>query len=320
MGYWSWNIQKLVKVFTRWQENKFDGIIIIDGNRGLGKSTLGLKLAYGMPEFKLKRDLLFTQNEVMEAIAKSKFKTFIADEMINVTYNRDFFSEQQKDIIKMLNMYRDSCNVLIACVPNFWDLDNQIRNLCKMRINIVKRGYAIIHTKNNSSYSTDKWDKAYNEKIEREWLKRKIKNPKYKQLTTFRGIVKFGPLQPAIQKVYDELKATKRNVVYTEQMQKEKKKDLYDTVIELIQKKYIANDNDLIKYYYFKAPENPDLQLRAFRVRINEKLKQLNEPPIKKFLLKNNPEGKSIILEQQQPIAPKIQINKDLSLNHGFTY
>lgn len=161
--------------------------------------------------------LIYTQDELQNALA-SWHCISIPDEMINITFNRDFYSEKQKDIIKMLNMFRDHENLTIACVPQFQNLDNQIKNLCKMKITVRKRGVAIIHTPNSVVYSKDKWDQASNEKIEREWIVKKITRPNYSKLTTFRGLIKFPPLSRKQEALYQNIKNEKRSVVLRDDM------------------------------------------------------------------------------------------------------
>ena len=134
--------------------------------------------------------LIYTQEELQRSLA-SWHSISIPDEMINITFNRDFYSEKQKDIIKMLNMFRDHENLTIACVPQFQTLDNQIKNLCKMKITIKKRGIAIIHTPNSVVYCKDKWDQATNEKIEREWIIKKITSH-FKNLVTSNPGKRYG--------------------------------------------------------------------------------------------------------------------------------
>lgn len=226
MAYIKWSLDRIVTMICNILQNRFDCAIAIEGNRGLGKSTLAIKLAKKV-RFKMKRlgvdgyrffpkrDLLYRRKDVINFFNKWHY-TGIADEMINVTFNRDFYNEDQKDIIKMINMNRDHCNLFFACIPQFQALDNQIKNLMKIRITVVRRGVAIIQTPNNSIYSKDKWDQAVNEKIEREWMKSNTKNPKYSKLTTFRGYMHFSPLTEKEENLYQEIKDEKRNEIMKE--------------------------------------------------------------------------------------------------------
>ena len=168
-------------------------------------------------EFRMSEHLIY-RKEDMQKFLNGWHGIGIGDEAINVYFNRDFYSEEQKNIVKMVNMYRDHNNLVIACVPNFNVLDNQIKNLCKIRIDVVRRGVAIIQTPNKTMYSKDKWDSDFNQKVEREWLTEKSKKPEYSKLTTFRGIVCFPKLPDNIEEKYQKIKNTKRNIILKNDM------------------------------------------------------------------------------------------------------
>jgi hypothetical protein len=195
--------------------------------------------------------------------------------MINITFNRDFYSEKQKDIIKMLNMFRDHENLTIACVPQFQNLDNQIKNLCKMKITVRKRGIAILHTPNATVYCKDKWDQASNEKIEREWIIKKITRPNYSKLTTFRGLVKFRPLTKKQEALYQEIKNKKRNVVLKDDMHIQLKED--DDPFNRILKKLIdggVKNGHVVDGF----AEGMGLTKDQLRSRIVRELSKMNKP------------------------------------------
>lgn len=187
-------------------------------------------------------DLVYSQDEMQQALA-SWNKIMIPDEMINVTFNRDFFSQKQKDIVKMINMFRDHQNIIVACVPYFHTLDNQIKNLCKIKITIKKRGLAIIHLPNKTIYCKDKWDSATNENIERDWIMKKIQNPNYAKLTTFRGLMKFPPLNKAQEEIYQDIKNKKRARILKDEMgiDIKEEKDAYEMVIDRLLKGGVKN-------------------------------------------------------------------------------
>ena len=243
MAYIVWTIERLVKMFKKWQENEFDGIVVLDGNRGIGKSTLAYKLCSRFDDFKPERDIVFSRDDVINAFAKKRKGIIFADEVINVVYNRDFFAEDQKKLLKMINMYRDHCNILICCVPNFYDLDKQFRQLVKLRINVIKRKQAVLHSKNLSSFSTDKWDMKINESIEQTWLKSGISKPQYQRLTTFRGMIFYQKLSEAQEKLYKRIKDEKR-VHLLENEKNNKPIDKWDKIYDDY-KKGITNDEKL---------------------------------------------------------------------------
>lgn len=245
----------MIQMIVRILENKFDCFIVIEGNRGLGKSTLAIHLHRGVSrEFKKKGSedyrfnwrncLVYTKKETKRFWHKWR-SSGIGDEMINVAFNRDFYDPEQKDIIKMINMNRDHCNFFSACVPQFQTLDSQIKGLCKIRITVVRRGVAIIQTPNRTIYVKDRWDTATNEKIERGWLAKGIKNPHYAKLTTFRGIMKFPALREKSEKKYQQVKDDKRNLVAREEMgitdAGEKERDPYEIALGMLLEGKIRN-------------------------------------------------------------------------------
>ena len=223
-----WTMPKMVSMIVKILNNKFDCFIVIEGNRGLGKSTLAIHLArriarefnkLGSKDYKFHWDhsLIYTKKETKRFWHKWR-AVGIADEMINVTFNRDFYNDEQKDIIKMINMNRDHTNCFISCVPQFQTLDSQIKNLCKIRITVVRRGLCVIQTPNQTIYVKDKWDQATNEKIERDWMKKGITKPHYTKLTTFRGLLRYPALRPSAEAKYQAVKDRKRNAVAKEEM------------------------------------------------------------------------------------------------------
>lgn len=246
---------KMILMIVKILQKQFDCFMVIEGNRGLGKSTLALYLTRGVSRefkklgsqdyrFNWNRCLIYTKKETKQFWHKWR-SVGIADEMINVTFNRDFYSEEQKDIIKMINMNRDHCNLFIACVPQFQTLDSQIKNLCKIRITVVRRGLAVVQTPNRTIYIKDKWDQATNEKIEREWMKKGIKNPHYSKLTTFRGVMRFPKLREASEEIYCKIKDRKRNLVAKEDMgiedDAQEERDPYKDTLQKLKEGKIRN-------------------------------------------------------------------------------
>lgn len=200
-------------------KNKFDCIMFVEGNRGLGKSTFCYKLLNGLDipiPFKPQRDLVYTRADTLKHLATKKGGAIFSDEMINVAYNRDFYENEQKTLLKALNMYRDSCNVFVGCIPKFVELDKQIQRLCKIRITIVRRGVALLQTQNPSIYQSDSWDLKNNQKIESKWTTKGVKNPRYSQLTTMRALIRFGDLTSKQREEYEAIKQAKRGQVFGE--------------------------------------------------------------------------------------------------------
>jgi hypothetical protein len=213
-----WKVKDIALLMNECQEKEFDMIIFIEGNRGIGKSVLGWKLAkYCNSHFNPDRDLCYSRKEVIKQLSHKTKGIIFADEMINVAFKRDFYESDQKILIKGLNMYRDSFNILIGCIPAFTNLDTQLRDLCKLRISVIRRGLAIVHKQVNSQFTNDRWDTRNNQKIERNWSNSKTKKPNYAQLTTAVAFLKYKDMTPRDKERYLKIKHEKRNKIYADE-------------------------------------------------------------------------------------------------------
>jgi len=266
-----WTIKNLVDTIIGCVDNQFDCILFIEGKRGCGKSTL----AYVISKRCKRRGLIFnphthiayTREEIIRLLSTQKRSVIFGDELINVAYNRDFYEQDQKVLMKALNMYRDSCNVFIGCIPKFSELDKQIQGLCKIKITVKRRGLAIIHTQLESTYNQDVWDTKTNQKIEGG---RKFSHTK---LTTYKGHLVFKDLQPKSRKIYDEIKSEKRNQVYSEynDMQpKDYKQQVVDNIYDqLVEFKMTREVFDMVC-------RTSGLKLNSLKNRLNDKFREDN--------------------------------------------
>lgn len=281
-----WSMRRFVDMVVRILLNKFDCFIIVEGNRGLGKSTLAYRVAKrvaremkhrGVDDYKFnpRVALIYTRKEVIRFFHKWRC-TAIGDELVNVTFNRDFYDEDQKDLIKMINMNRDHGNLFVGCVPKFQTLDSQIKGLCKIRLTVVRRGLSIIQTPNRTIYSKDNWDQATNEKIEKEWVMKKINKPHYSKLTTFRGVMKFNKLSPKEEDQYQNIKNDKRNILAKEQMGIDVGEIEKDPVVEAMQRLVEGKirNAQVLEGMAYAHDKDPD----AFKRAIMTKLKRTGKP------------------------------------------
>ena len=234
-----WSIKDLVEISKTRQNNKFDVIIAVSGSRGNGKSTLLYKFFSRFKNFKPWSNLVYSRKDVMKLLEDSQYGCIFDDEAIRTGYKRNFYDQDQKLLIQMVNMYRDNFNIYGLAVPNFYSLDKDLRDLVKIHIHILERGFAVFHLPNEDSlYSDDIWDVKYNKKIEERWAKHKQKHvnfsPPYHKLTTFRGYIHFGDLSPKQRLLYEEIKKIKRKAVYELEMKKEDNKEdhFYQNVME----------------------------------------------------------------------------------------
>jgi len=220
-------ITKLCEFIEKRILNKFDLIIFVEGKRGMGKSTflyvLGKKLnARGIVKFNPRTNLVYAREDSIKALANDKHSFILNDEMINVAYNRDFYEQDQKVLIKALNNYRDSCNVFCGCVPKFIDLDKQMQKLCEMRVQIHRRGLAEIHGQLKGFYLDDPWNTKDNIKKEMK-IRTKIKS----KMKTQRFFVKYRDLTEKERIYYEQLKHERRNKVFNNDIEERNPHEIF---------------------------------------------------------------------------------------------
>jgi len=253
----TWSLKEIAEWIYDRQHNKYDVVIALDGPRGNGKSTLVYKLftrialLNGNKQlFNPKKDILFDRTEVLNDLEKKRFGFIFADEMINSAHNRDFWSTEQKDFVKMLNMYRDHFNILAGCIPFFYDMDTQLRKLVSIRFTVVNRGFAVIQfAKTEQMYGNDPWQTDINKKIESRWSnawkKGQVYNPKFHNLTTFAGYLKYGPLGKKQEILYQQIKDDKRSELKKEaetEAKELKKDDFLGHILERVKQGVVTKE------------------------------------------------------------------------------
>lgn len=243
-----WSIKDLVEIADSRQNNKFDVVIAISGERGNGKSTLAFKFLSRFKVFKPWKHQIYSRKDVMRLLEGMNLGCIFDDEAIRTAYKRKFTDPDQQLLIQMLNMYRDNFNIYVMCIPQFYSLDRDLRDLVKIHIHVIERGLGVIHISNEGNlYSDDCWDVKYNQRIEEKWARTKQKNPnytpKYNRLTTFKGYIKFGDLTPKQRILYEDIKVTKRKAVYEEEMKSEEEKGgFYDKLLVRLKEGNISKE------------------------------------------------------------------------------
>lgn len=279
MGILRWKVKDIVDVALGCVNNKYDFICFIEGPRGSGKSTLGYILARKLKNkglrFRAESNMVYSRKETLRLLATKERTIVLSDEMINVAYNRDFYEKDQKLILKALNMYRDSCNVFIGCIPRFDDLDNQIRRLCKMRITVKKRGIALIQIPLRGVFTPDPWDSKEN-------IKKEIKNPRgITKFTTVKGILRFKDLKPKARAKYERLKKLNRGRVFDENLEL-KELNPQENMMNKIYKKLI--NGEATKQYLYDMADMLDKKYTVLYSNLNKRLKNDNKPSVTKHL------------------------------------
>jgi len=278
-----WNLNTFCDMIKKRIANKFDCIIFIDGAcaRRIGKSTLAYKICNRIKKnFNEKKDIVYSREDVVKALANKKYDVIFADEMTNVSYKRDFYLEDQKNLLKMLDMYGDNYNLFIGVIPHFLNLDKHLLGLVNIRLTVLRRGVAIVHIPKKTMYDTDMWDIYNNKKEEMKWKTKQ----NYKKLSTFRGILTFTDLTPKQRERYEEVKAEKRNLLGYGENEKMKLKDDFENLVDEIISGNIT-DEFLKDYCFLKK-----VDISALKSRIRKSLfKKGVKKNLKELLKDNNP-------------------------------
>lgn len=279
MSLIKWKVKDVVDIIDGCVKNKFDCIIMIEGNRGLGKSTLGYLLAIKCRKrgltFRPEKHMVYGRKETLRLLATKQKTVILSDEMINVGFNRDFYEQDQKLLVKALNLYRDSCNAFIGCIPSFANLDTNLRYLCKMRITVKHRGIALIQVPLRGTFLPDRWDTASN-------IKQEIKTPKsLNKFSTVRGILHFKDLTSKQRVKYERLKKLNRGKVFDENLDL-KEMDPQQQMIEKIYNKVVSGE--ATQKYLLDSAELVGKKYTGLCVRLNQMLKDNGKPTVSKLL------------------------------------
>lgn len=301
MGSHQISLQKFARLVEKRRKNKCDTLIFISGNTGSGKSTLAIKLALKIrnmsEKFKFKIDdkhIIYTRNEILNALVKKKEHILIADELIGIAYKREFYNSLQKDIIKTTNLFRSNRNVLIGCIPSFSDLDIGLMDRCTFHIWVPERGRAIIRAKKKSIISADPW---YVKAITRMEAKDKTFNNLTRRIPGTIARIYFKPLMKKTEKKYEVIKEERRNRILQKELALSPLEDQVSTFYNNLYEKLTTwkMTRDKLKEYCDVVGKDP----KVVRSELNRLLKMRENPNRTNYYLtvKNRPAKKPDVLK-----------------------
>lgn len=283
-----WSIKDIVNILKLRQTNKFDGNIVVSGDRGNGKSTLISKIFYRMGNFKPWKHQVYNRDDVISLLKSQQYGLCFDDEAVNSGYKRDFQDKVQQELIKIVTAYRDNYNIYASAIPNFFSLDKDLRDLTFLLLFVVRRGMAIVHMPlQGRMYLRDKWDSDNNRKKEMKYTNKVLKDPNFRfphhKLSTYKGILYFGDLPTAQHKLYEEIKKTKRTESFDNGDGAGKEESFYDKVLRLILEGKMTKDG-LQKICLFN-----DRKYSIAVSYLNQRLKDLgNGKTLMQYLLLQN--------------------------------
>src|SRR3990167_6521052 len=147
-------LRRCVKLLRRLQTLDFDGIVAVTGEKGIGKSTVGLQILRQLhgdyfPErpFRIGEVVAYSNEDVREKLATlPKFGGFMADEAARFAMGEDWMKSDNKELKKLLAQCRKPNNLIgLLNIPQLTWLDNKyISGLVNVWIWVVARGVAVI--------------------------------------------------------------------------------------------------------------------------------------------------------------------------------
>lgn len=210
-----WSVKELAVMTKNRISNKFDANIAVTGATGLGKSTFLYKFFNKFDDFNIDDKFTMNRSRMIDLIKNYRYSYCWNDELIKAGFKRNFYEQEQQQLITDLTTYRDNFNITAGALPFFFTLDKELVKLFGMHINIISRGIGVVHLPRPARmYSEDIWDTKINQKLEESWSKKILKNPDfripYHKYTTFAGYVFFGAMTEKQEAHYLELKAKER--------------------------------------------------------------------------------------------------------------
>jgi len=281
-----WTIKELIEMIDDRRRNEFDANIGVSGKRGEGKSHLLFKIFIRMKGFRPWKHQVYRQEDVINLFKKQKFSHVFDDEAIGSGYKRDFQKAGQKELIKIITMYRDNFNIYASAIPFFYSLDKDLRELIFLHIHIIERGLAVLFLPlEDNIHQTDPWDTKNNLKLEEKWQKRKQEDPNFKfpyhKLSTFAGYLAFSDLTEKQAKLYKEIKSEKRKSAYLteEELAKQKELGFIDRIYNQMKEGKLTKDG------LFQVCLIEGKKLSSTKVSLNKKLQDEGSEKTLKYYL-----------------------------------
>jgi len=106
----------------------WDGVILLDGHERVGKSTLGITIAYYLSDgnFGVNNICVDSDDAVKKIETFPDKSVLLIDEGSLVFSSRDSMKKEQKRLVKILNVVGQKNMIFIIILPSFFDLNKQI--------------------------------------------------------------------------------------------------------------------------------------------------------------------------------------------------
>lgn len=164
-------IKELAATIAKTNKNDYYSLVVCDGRMGIGKSCFLTQLAEEYSKimnvpYSYEQNVTWLRQEMVEWIEgkengkeqKPEYSAIVADELISMFYKRNWYKDEQKDTVELLNKIRDRHLLLCGAVPNFFDLDKGFLNNVTFWVHIDRRGIAWVMQQERNMALADKWN------------------------------------------------------------------------------------------------------------------------------------------------------------------
>ena len=123
-------LQKLAEDMHRNIRSDYDNVVMIEGGEGSGKSNLAWQVIEAFsPGFDIRQTYVYNMDGIRERFAAEDYGggTFWMDETSQIASNRNWQSEDNKDLVSILEVCRSKHFSLIGCIPSISRADIYLR-------------------------------------------------------------------------------------------------------------------------------------------------------------------------------------------------
>jgi|TARA_Y100000310_G_scaffold143364_1_gene142716 hypothetical protein len=229
------SVEDFAKTIYRLGKSDRDVTLGCGGFTGEGKSVFLIKLqkAYSKlsrTDWNFKDNLTWERQELLKWIEgdkegkgkKPEYSALLPDELISMFFRRNWYEDDQKGAIELLNKCRDRHLFIAGGIPNFWHLDPSFSSRIRFYAYIPRgRGRAWVFEQEDNPFSSEAWNVNDNRK-----LFRKKRNPS--KCPNYVCEIRFDDLNPQEKRAYYAIRNTKR--VNTEQQSKKDRFERYGKI------------------------------------------------------------------------------------------